>query len=81
MITLSVCVGSACHIKGSYNILNTFQQLIEEHRLSEKIELKAVFCLGHCTESVSVMIDEGKVHSVSGLTARKFFEEEVMSKL
>lgn len=81
MVTLSVCVGSACHIKGSYNILNIFQQLIEEYDLSDEIVLKAVFCLGHCTESVSVMVDEGNVHSVSGLTARKFFEEKVMPKL
>jgi NADH:ubiquinone oxidoreductase subunit E len=81
MLTLYVCVGSACHIKGSYNILNTFQQAIEEHNLSERVELKAVFCLGHCTESVSVKIDESQVYSVSGVTARSFFENEVMTRL
>jgi NADH:ubiquinone oxidoreductase subunit E len=81
MITLSVCVGSACHIKGSYNILNTFQQAIEEYSLSDRVELKAVFCLGHCTESVSVKIDDSEVYSVSGITARRFFENEVMIRL
>ena len=81
MINLSVCVGSACHIKGSYNILNIFQQAIEEYSLSDKVELKAVFCLGHCTESVSVKIDDSEVYSVSGVSARKFFETEVMARL
>ncbi len=81
MITLSVCVGSACHIKGSYNILNTFQQIIEEHNLSDKVELKAIFCLGHCTDNVSVKIDESEVYSVSGMSARSFFETEVMTRL
>jgi len=81
VIDLSVCVGSACHIKGSYNVINSFQQIIEEYNVSDKVELKAIFCLGHCTEGVSVKIDDSEVYSVSGTTARKFFETEVMSKL
>ena len=81
MIDLSVCVGSACHIKGSYNVINNFQQIIEEYNLSDKVELKAIFCLGHCTEGVSVKIDDSEVYSVSGATARKFFETEVLPKL
>lgn len=81
MIKLSVCVGTSCHIKGSYNVINTFQQVMEEHKLSDKIKLEAVFCLGNCTKGVSVKIDDSEVYSVSGLTARKFFETEVMTKI
>ena len=81
MIDLSVCVGSACHIKGSYNVINNFQQIIEEYNVSDKVELKAIFCLGHCTTGVSVKIDDSEVYSVSGTTARKFFETEVLPKL
>ena len=81
MIDLSVCVGSACHIKGSYNVINNFQQIIEEYNLSDKVELKAIFCLGHCTTGVSVKIDDSEVYSVSGSTARKFFDTEVLPKL
>jgi NADH:ubiquinone oxidoreductase subunit E len=74
-------VGSACHIKGSYNILNTFQQIIEEYSLADKIELKAIFCLGHCTENVSVQINNSEVYSVSGVTAREFFDTKVIKKI
>lgn len=81
MVTLRICVGTSCHIKGSYNVINTFQQAIEEHKLSEKVKVEAVFCLGNCTNGVSVKINDGEVHSVSGLSARKFFETEVMTKL
>ena len=81
VIDLSVCVGSACHIKGSYNVINNFQQIIEEYNLADKVELKAIFCLGHCTEGVSVKIDDSEVYSVSGTTSRKFFETEVLPKL
>lgn len=80
MVTISVCIGSACHIKGSYNVINTFQQLIEEHNLSEKIDLKAVFCIGRCRESVSVMVND-EVYSVSGATARSFFQNEIIKRI
>lgn len=81
MIDLSVCVGSACHIKGSYNVINSFQQIIEEYNLSDKVELKAIFCLGHCMQGVSVKIGDSEIHSVSASTARNFFKSEVLPKL
>ena len=31
MITVSVCIGSACHKRGSYAILNRFKQLVRQH--------------------------------------------------
>ncbi|MEW8994517.1 (2Fe-2S) ferredoxin domain-containing protein [Clostridium sp.] len=81
MINVSVCIGSACHVKGSYNVINAFQQSIEEYNLSDKVDLKAVFCLGHCSDAVSVKIDDGEVFSVSGLTAKSFFKKEVLSRV
>ena len=78
---LKICIGSACHIKGSYNVISAFQQLIEEYKVFEQVELKAVFCLGHCTEAVSVQIDQGEIYSVSGTTARAFFKEQVLTRL
>ena len=81
MINVSVCIGSACHVKGSYNVINAFQQIIEEYDLSDKVELKAVFCLGHCSDAVSVKIDDGEVFSVLGLTAKSFFKKEVLPRV
>lgn len=78
---LKVCIGSACHIKGSYNVISVFQQLIEEYQLFDEVELKAVFCLGHCVEAVSVQINDGEIYSVSGETARSFFKAQVLSRL
>lgn len=80
MVKLNVCIGSACHIKGSYNVINAFQQMIEEHRLANDVELNAVFCLGHCTQAVSVEFED-EIYSVSGDTAKEFFETHVMPKV
>ena len=38
MIKISVCIGSACHLKGSYNVINGFQHVIE--KIMSAIKLK-----------------------------------------
>lgn len=54
---VKVCVGSACHLKGSYDVIESLQSYIKNNKLEEKIDLKASFCLGQCTKNVSVLID------------------------
>ena len=54
---INVCIGSACHLKGSYDVIKEFQQVIKEYNLEDKIILKGAFCLNHCTEAVSTKID------------------------
>ncbi len=75
---IRVCIGSACHLKGSYNVINSLQQLVEEYRVADEVEIHASFCLGVCSQAVSVKIDEGDVQSVSGATVRDFFVENVL---
>lgn len=77
MLELNVCIGSSCHLKGSYNVIQAFQQSIEEEGLHDKVEMKAQFCMKQCQNGVSVAIG-GEVHSVSPETARQFFRETVL---
>lgn len=80
MVKVHVCIGSACHLKGSYNIINSLEQLSEEYKVYDRVEIAAAFCLGHCTEAVSVRVDDGEVQGVSGSTVRDFFENQVLPK-
>lgn len=82
MVNIHVCVGSACHLKGSYNVINALQREIEKRELHDEIEIKAVFCLGHCTEAVSVRIDEEeKVYSLNAKNILEFFDYTVMQRV
>lgn len=82
MITVSVCVGSACHLKGSYDVINRIQVLIEEYKVLDKVELKGAFCLGHCTEGVSVTVNkEDKIYSVNRANVDSFFVEEILGRI
>ena len=80
MLELQICIGSSCHIKGSYNVIQAFQQLIEEHNLHDKIDMKAQFCMKHCQKGVSISLN-GETHSVLPETAREFFRDTVLPKL
>lgn len=64
MIMIQVCIGSACHIKGSYNIINKLQELIKQKGLENQVGIKAAFCLGQCTKAVSVKVNDGEIQSL-----------------
>ena len=54
MMTINICIGSACHRKGSYNVVSAV--LAGDDRgvgARGPVELTGVFCLGHCTDAVS----------------------------
>ncbi|WP_353893666.1 (2Fe-2S) ferredoxin domain-containing protein [Proteinivorax hydrogeniformans] len=78
MKTINVCIGSACHLKGAYDVINKFEKILEERKLEDKVELKAAFCLGECTKAVSVKIDDGPIHSLTADKVEEFLEKEVL---
>lgn len=80
MMTISICIGSACHLKGSYNVVSELQGLIEEHKLGDQVELTGVFCLGHCTDAVSVQIED-EIFSVNTGNVNDFFKDQVLAKV
>lgn len=77
---LTVCIGSSCHLKGSRQIVEQLQKLIEENGVEEKIELVGTFCLGSCQTGVSVKVNE-TLYSLNPEDINRFFEKEVMAKL
>ncbi|SFB12529.1 (2Fe-2S) ferredoxin domain-containing protein [Clostridium frigidicarnis] len=81
MKTLKVCIGSSCHLKGSYDVIEEFKKMIEKNNLGDKVELKAAFCLGNCTEAVSVQRWDGKILSVSKDNIDEVFEKYIVSEI
>ena len=77
---VTVCIGSSCHIKGSRQVVEELQRLINENNLGDKVELSGTFCLGKCQQGVCVNVDE-EFHSVSPETVVEFFEKEIAAKV
>ena len=58
MIQISVCIGSSCHLKGAYSIIEQLKRSIGDRKLEGLVELRANFCVGKCTEAVSVKVND-----------------------
>ena len=58
MITVSVCLGSACHLKGANGVLDAFLALIDRYQAQATVQMAGNFCQGRCTEGVVVQIDD-----------------------
>lgn len=79
-MTVSICIGSSCHLKGSREIIKQLQELVAEHHLENKVDLSGCFCIGNCMEGVCVTVD-GELHSVEPGNTKEFFEREVLGRL
>ena len=78
---ICVCVGSSCHLKGSYDIINLMKAALEKYGLTDTVDLSAAFCLGKCTHVVSIKVDD---EIVTGLNRDNFddiFAGSVLAKL
>ena len=79
-MTITICIGSSCHLKGSRTIIQKLEELITERQLNDKIELNGSFCMVECSNGVCVKIND-ELFSVSPETVNTFFENEVLRRL
>lgn len=79
-MTITICIGSSCHLKGSRTVIQKLGELIAAHHLDDKIELNGSFCMGECANGVCVKINE-ELFGVSPDSVTTFFETEVLRRL
>ena len=81
-MTVLICVGSSCHLKGSYEIIELFKERLKKEKLEDKVTLKGTFCLGKCAiAGVSIQVDD---QIITGVTPNNFddvFNKYVLSKI
>lgn len=84
MVSIEVCVGSACHVKGSPLVIQKLQALIRQNCLEEVVLVKAAFCFGHCAEAVSVHFEgDDTVYSVApnDEAVELFYQTKILPRL
>ncbi len=77
---ITICIGSSCHLKGSKQIVDQLQSLTTQHGLQNEVELCGAFCMGNCTNGVSVMIDD-ELFSLCPQTVKTFYDSEILVRL
>ena len=80
-MTIKICIGSSCHLKGSHAVVSRLQTLVEEKNLGDQITLASKFCMGKCAEGVCVSIDEENFEHINASNVDNFFETEVLTRL
>ncbi len=79
MVTVTVCVGSSCHIKGARDLIMRFNALLKEHSLEDKVELKGSFCMERCGEGINWQIDEKPFTSDTVEDAVSTFKQKIVN--
>lgn len=79
-MTVTVCIGSSCHIKGSRQVVEQLQDLISENKIGDQVELKGAFCMGKCPQGICVTVDD-ELFSVTPDSVKNFFENEILEKV
>ena len=75
---LFLCMGSACHQLGVYEVLPKLQALIKEYNLEDAIELKGSFCLEQCRDGITMKLKDLMVIDVNPQNVEDKFIQEIV---
>jgi len=78
MITVTICVGSSCHIKGARDMIVRFNDFLIKEGLEDKVELKGSFCMERCGEGINWKIDDEIFSSSSVDEGAEMFQKKVL---
>jgi NADH-quinone oxidoreductase subunit G len=80
VVTIEVCVGSSCYLRGAPEVIARFERLIAEDP-GAQVVLKGSFCMERCTDGVSVRIDGRVISGVHAEDVSRLYEQHVQSRL
>ncbi len=79
---VQICIGSSCHIKGSYDIVKLMEEAIAENKLENEITLAGNFCTGRCNRmGVTVQVDDDIYTGITKETFKDFFNEHILNNI
>ena len=78
---VSICIGSACHLKGSREVIQKLQKLVAENGLEDKVDLNGAFCSSNCMKEGVCVTVEDTLFSLKPDETEAFFEKEILGRL
>jgi NADH:ubiquinone oxidoreductase subunit E len=80
-LRVTICVGSACYVRGSDQLGAALASLISERGLQDRIELTGAFCMDKCSMGVSLRVGDGPCHTATSENAAGLLEQEILPAL
>ena len=82
MLIVQICVGSSCHLKGSAEIVELFEQAIKDNNIEDEVVLVGSFCIGKCNRiGVTIQINDDVHVGVTKETFKEFFEKNILEAI
>jgi NADH:ubiquinone oxidoreductase subunit E len=78
---LYLCMGSACHQLGVYEVLPQIQQLLGQYELEDKVELKGSFCLEICSSGIVMKFRDKFFIGINPNNVRQKFILEILPEI
>lgn len=75
---LILCMGSACHQLGVYEVLPKLQTLMRDYQLEEQVVLKGSFCLEICNEGITMKFRDQCFKNISPQNIEEKFVQEIL---
>ncbi len=78
-MTVKICVGSSCHLKGAPQIVEQLQSLLAQYDLEAKVDLGGSFCFGQCNrDGVTIQVDDEIFTGLTPETFSEFFHTHIL---
>jgi NADH-quinone oxidoreductase subunit G len=55
-ISVNVCVGTGCYVRGSQRLLQDVLSYVEKQALTSKVDVRATFCMENCDKGPTVVV-------------------------
>jgi len=78
MITITICVGSSCCVRGSDDFADALERIIDREGLGDKVQLVGAFCMEQCSKGISIRVGDKQYREVHFLDAEPFFRNEIL---
>ncbi len=75
---LFLCMGSACHQLGVYEVLPKLQALIQQYGLENILTLKGSFCLELCSHGITMKFRDQHFMNISPQNIEEKFVNEIL---
>ena len=79
MITIQICIGSFCHLKGAPEIVRLLQKYIKDNSCEDRIALTGTLCAGRCNrDGVTVTVGDDVYTGVTPEGFDAFWNDKIV---
>lgn len=80
-LTCYLCMGSACHQYGVYDVLPALQRLFAGYGLGDTVDLKGAFCFDQCKHGITLKVQEVLFCDLNPQNIEQRFEADILPYL